>query len=144
MISYTQYVKESGDPLSGRTNDIKIDVEGKESGLLNKLIENLSMVVKKRKLRNITIKSIKGHINRKTFLAWSGYVYDTYLEINLSNKDVIIAEYKSITSNILIKVNGTIIFDLNYKAFDNEVLIDRIISEYIKYLQEKNFTIKEK
>jgi len=143
MITYKQYLRESADALSGKT-DIKIEVEGKESGLLQKLIDNLSIVVKRNKLRNISIKSIKGYINKKTFLVWNGYVYDSYLEVTLSNKDLIVAEYKSITSNISIKVNNDIVFDLSHKSFDNEVLIDKMLSEYIKYLKNKNFTIEDK
>jgi hypothetical protein len=143
MITYKQYLRESVDALSGKT-DIKIEVEGKESGLLQKLIEDLSVVVKRNKLRNISIKSIKGYINKKTFLMLSGCVYDSYLEVILSNKDVIVAEYKSITSNISIKVNNDIVFDLNHKSFDNEFLIDKMVSEYIKYLKNENFTIQDK
>ena len=135
-----QYIKEVSDPLSG-TTDIKIKVEGKNS-LVQKLIDNLAMVIKKRSVKSIRIKSITGYINKET-LTHHGKFYDTCLEIVLTNKDRLIGEYKSISNSILVEVNDEIIYDMTSSSFDNDVLADRMISEYIKYLKEKKFSINE-
>lgn len=134
---YNQYIKEQVDRTSGNTSDIKINVDGKNY-LIDRLIENLTIVVKKRKIRNFRIKSINGFINKGTFTS-KGYSYETRLEITLTNKDIIIGEYKS--NNITIKINDDIVYDLSYKTFDDEVLIDKIVSEYIKKLKEQKYKI---
>lgn len=136
-----EYIREFSDPLSG-TTDIKIDVEGRNE-LIDRLIDNLSIVVSKRSVKNIKIKSIKGYINKGTFLSRGGYQYDTYLTITFNNKDVVVGEYKSSSHSILIKVNDEIVYDLYHTTFDNEVLVDKIISEYVKYLKNMKFTINE-
>lgn len=141
MLNYMQYIKETEDTLSGTTSDIKIKVEGKNS-LVQTLIDNLSLVVKKRKLKSVRIKSITGYINRQTF-THHGNFYDTYLEVTLTNKDVIVGEYKSSSNSVLVRVNDDIVYDMDNRSFDNEVLIDKMVSEYIKYLKDKRFTINE-
>jgi hypothetical protein len=141
MLKYMEYIREFSDPLSG-TTDIKIDVEGRNE-LIDRLIDNLSIVVSKRSVKNIKIKSIKGYINKGTFLSRGGYQYDTYLTITFNNKDVVVGEYKSSSHSILIKVNDEIVYDLYHTTFDNEVLVDKIISEYVKYLKNMKFTINE-
>lgn len=142
MINYMQFIKEMNDPLSGGTTDIKISVEGKNDILINKLIDNLSVVIKKRSMKSLRIKSITGYINKQTFTS-RGYYYETYLTITLSNKDVIVGEFKSSSKSILVKINDDITYDMDHKNFDNEFLVDRMISEYVKYLKEKKFTINE-
>lgn len=140
ILKYMQYIKEFSDPLSG-TTDIKIKVENKNY-LIDKLIEDLSIIVKKRKLKAIRIKSIEGYINKNT-ITHRGSIYNTYLQIIFTNKDTIIGEYNSSSNNILIKINDNIVFDLNYRTFDNEILIGKIINEYMKYLKENKFKINE-
>ena len=135
MLNYMQYIKEMKDPLSG-TTDIKIVVKGMNKTLVQKLIDNLQIVVKKRKLKSLTIKSISGYIDKDTFIMGSGSFYDTFLEVVLSNKDILVGEYKSSNHSLLVKINDDIVFDLNSKFFDNEVLVDKMINEYVKYLKE--------
>lgn len=121
--------------------DIKIKVENKNY-LVDDLIEKLSLVVKKRKIKSFRIKSIEGYINKSLFTK-RGYVYETKLTVVLNNKDVLVGEYFSKNNNIVIKVNDEIIYDLDYKTFDNDVLVEKMISEYLKYLKEKKYLIKE-
>lgn len=129
---YYQYIKESDEP-----KDIIIKVDGKNY-LIDRLIDNLSLVVKKRIIKSFRINSITGHINKESF-SKNGYSYETHLEITLTNKDVIIGEYKN--NNILIKVNDEIVYDIDNNKFDNEVLIDKITSEYIKYLKSNKYQV---
>lgn len=127
---YNQYIKENNTILS----DIKINVNGGEK-IINKLIEKLTIVIKKKKIKNINIKSIDGFINKEKFTL-KGNFYSTYLEIILNNKDKIIGEYSF--NNIKIQINNDIVYDLYNEKFDNEVLVDKIVDEYIKKLKERN------
>lgn len=127
---YNQYIKENNTILS----DIKINVNGGEK-IINKLIEKLTIVIKKKKIKNINIKSIDGFINKEKFTL-KGNFYSTYLEIILNNKDKIIGEYSF--NNIKIQINNDIVYDLDNEKFDNEVLVDKIVDEYIKKLKERN------
>lgn len=133
---FNQYIKESNEP-----KDIDIKVEGKNS-LIDQLIDNLSLVVRKRKIKSLHIKSITGYIN-KEFFTGKGYLYETQLSVTLNNKNILFGEYKSKSNEILIKVNDEIIYHLNHKTFDNEVLIDKMVNEYIKYLKNNKFKINE-
>jgi hypothetical protein len=132
---------ENLDPPTGITNDIKINVVGKNY-IVDRLINNLSLIVKKRKMKSIRIKSISGYINKEIFNR-KGYFYETKLDISLTNKDAIFGEYKSVNNEILIKVNEEIIYNLNHKSFDNEILVDKIVGEYIKYLKINKYNINE-
>jgi len=133
-------IQESIDPLSG-TTDIKMNVEG-NNFLINQLIDNMSLIVQKRSSKSLRIKSIYGYINKEIHSRHNLY-YDTYLEISMINKDFITAEYKSVNSNIVIKINDDIVYDMVSKRFDNEILFDKIITEYKKYLKINKFIIKE-
>jgi len=137
-----QYIREMNDPLSG-TTDIKIAVKGMNKTLVQKLVDNLQIVVKKRKLKSLRIKSISGYIDKDTFIMGSGNFYDTFLEVVLSNKDILVGEYKSSNHSLLVKINNVIVFDLNSKFFDKELLVDKMINEYVKYLKENKFSINE-
>lgn len=114
--------------------DIFINVENKQDNLINKLIDELSIVIKKRTPKAIRILKIEGYINKDNI---------SNLKLNMSNGDVI--EGKLITDNIpniLIKINDVILFDLEHKLFNIEVLIDKIINMYKKHIESKKFIIK--
>ena len=141
MKNYLTYIKENLiDPLSG-TTDIKINVDGNKS-LINRLIDNMSLIVQKRTSKSLRIKSINGYVNRETYARRNLY-YDTYLEIYMINKDFIVGEYKSINNNINIKINDNIVYDMDNRSFDNDILLDKIVGEYKKYLKINKFVINE-
>jgi len=134
-------LKESYDPLSG-TTDVKVTVKG-DHGLSKRLIDNLSLIVQKRTSKSLRIKAINGYFNKEIFAHHDLYM-ESYLEIDMINKDFIVGEYKSITHSILIKINDEIVYDMISRNFDNEVLIEKIVSEYKKYLTTRRFTINDK
>lgn len=134
-------LEEGIDSLSGVTNDIKITVDG-DKNFVQRLIDNLSLIVKKRSTRPLRVKSINGYVNKETFARHKLY-YDTYLEIKLINKDIIVGEYNSASGSITIKVNDHIIYDMDSRHFDNEVLIDKIVGEYKKFLKDNRFIVNE-
>lgn len=123
------------------SSDIKINVEGKNY-LVYRLIDNLTLVVKKRKAKSLRIKGINGYVNKETFTR-RGKFYETHFELTLTNKDVIVGDYNSKINNICVKVNNEIIYDIDNKTFDNEVLLDKIVGEYMKYLKNNKYKINE-
>ena len=135
MIKYNQFINESD------SSDIKINVEGKNY-LVDRLIDNLTLVVKKRKAKSLRIKGINGYVNKETFTR-KGKFYETHFELTLTNKDVIIGDYNSRINNICVKVNDEIIYDIDNRTFDNEVLLDKIVGEYMKYLKNNKYKVNE-
>jgi len=135
MKKYLEYIKEYKEP-----NDVIIDVVNKNY-LIDSLIENLSLLVRKKKLKNIHIKKVKGYINKEQFTK-KGFTYETYLEAILSNDDILIGEYIMLSKTIIIKINDTVVYDMDNKLFDNEYLIEKLTNEYIKHLKTNNFSLK--
>lgn len=120
--------------------DIKINVEGKNY-LVEQLAENLALVVKKRRTKPVRITTINGYINKEIF-SRKGYIYETYLQVTLSNKDVIAGKYNTETHNIYVTINEEDVYDLNDKTFDNEVLVDKMVEKYKLHLITNKFTVK--
>jgi len=132
-------LNENDDPLS--TSDVKITVDG-DKGLINHLIDNMSLIVQKRKTKPLRINSVNGYINKETFKK-NRLFYETYLEIDMINKDHIVGEYKSMINGITIIINDELVYDMEHRTFDNEVLMDKIVNEYKKYLKNKKFKIND-
>ena len=112
--------------------DIVINVANKDEELLKKLIEGLSVVIfkVKGKGKQTTVKSIKGAIkSRKRDLIY------TEIKVDLSNGDNIKGDFFDDTKNISISINGKLIFDLSVSKFNEDYLVDKMISEYRKHLE---------
>jgi hypothetical protein len=135
IYKYSEFLIESNDL------DIKINVQDKNY-LIDMLIENLALIVKKRKTKSLRITTISGYINKEKF-STSGYSYETKLVITLSNKDVIEGEYSTSTNNINVKINENVVYDLNDRTFDNEVLIDKIVEYYKRHLKTNKYKINK-
>lgn len=135
MKTFDNFLRESDDI------DIKINVEGKNY-LVEMLAENLALIVKKKRTKPLRITTINGYIN-KEFFSHKGYSYETYLQVTLSNKDVIAGKYNTQTKNIYVQINEEDVYDLNNKTFDNEVLVDKMVEKYKKHLRNNKFTINE-
>jgi hypothetical protein len=121
--------------------DIKINVQNNEQHLVNNLIEKMSIITQKRVKRNLRIVSIKGYIDDE-HLFDRRKTYSTKFELLMSNRDCVVGEYNSRDNNIKIMVNDEVIFDIDHKSYDKEVLIDRISNEYKKYLENKKFKLR--
>jgi len=136
MKKYNEFIRES-DNL-----DVKINVEGKNY-LVEQLIENLSLVVKKRKTKPIRITTITGYINKEIFSVKEGYDYETFFQVTLSNKDIISGKYFSKSNNLWVKINEELVYNLDDKTFDNEVLIDKMAGQYKRHLKSIKFKIND-
>ena len=127
--------------------DISVNVENENVELINKIKQEMSIITYKRKNspKSIRIKDITGYFNKKDFVNIK-LIYRTYLVINLSNEDKIKAKlsvYRDENeNNINIKINDELIYDLDNKIFNSEMLIDKLINKYKEYLV-KDYKIRE-
>lgn len=123
---------------------ISINIENNKNELIKDLIDKFSFIIYKqiRKPINLRIKNINGYFNKTDFKN-TNLIYKTELYVELSNLDIIygvICTHKEY-SNIKIKINDKLIYDMNNKNFDNESLIDKMISLYKNHIR-KNYKIK--
>lgn len=123
-------------------SDIKIDVENENKELIDKLTHELSIISYRRKNspKPIRLTEISGYF-KKTDFKKNNLIYKTYLSLSLSNGDKIkssLSIYKDENEhNINIKINEKQIYDIDNKNFNDDSLIDKIISKYKEYLLEK-------
>jgi len=120
-------------------SDIKIDVKNKNKELIESLTQELSIISYRRKNspKPIRLTEISGYFNKSDFKN-NNLIYKTYLNLILSNGDKIkssLSTYKDDNeNNINIKINEKQIYDIDNKKFDNNSLIDKIITKYKEYL----------
>ena len=110
---------------------LNIEVENANQEFINKLIDKLSFVYKKRKDKYVRPISIIGRGN-------DGNIK---LDISLSNKDDIQIRYKH-NNELKIKINGDILYDMD--EIKTEDVVSKIYNVYSKYLKENNFKISKK
>jgi len=119
--------------------DITINIENQNDELINKIKHELSIITYKRKNspKPIRITKISGYFNKKDFKNIK-LIYRTYLVIDLSNNDKINAKLSVYTdkneNNINIKINNNLIYNLDNSKFNNDYLIDKIITKYKEHL----------
>jgi hypothetical protein len=116
-------------------SEIIENVEDKNTELIEKIKNELSIITYKRKSshKSIRIKEIGGYFNKRDFKDIN-LIYKTYLTIDLSNGDKVKAKlsvYKDENeNNINIKINNDIVYNLDNKKFNNEIFVDKIIDKY--------------
>jgi hypothetical protein len=126
--------------------DIKINVENENKNLIEKIKQELSIITYKRKNspKPIRIKEISGYFNKKDFKSVK-LLYKTYIIISMSNGDNIkgkLSIYQNNNeNNIHIKINDNLIYDLDNKKFNNELLIEKLIYKYKEFIL-KNYKIR--
>ena len=119
--------------------DITINIENENTELINKIKDELSIITYKKKNspKPIRIKQISGYFNKKDFKNIK-LIYRTYLVIEMSNNDKIKAKLSVFQeeneTNIFIKINDDLVYDLDNKKFTNEILIDKLIEKYKEFL----------
>jgi hypothetical protein len=136
------------DSLSGDTGnkqyqpkEIIVDVENKDDEIIKDIINRFTLLIKKRKIRNLRVLKITGILNK---LDISALKYSK-LDIIMSNNDEIIATYTlniNKISNIKISINKNLVFDLDHKTYDINAMIEKMVTYYKKYLEHKNWKIK--
>lgn len=117
--------------------DIKINIENNKSEFIDKIKHELSIISYKRKNspKSIRINEINGYFNRRDFKNIK-LIYRTYLIIDMSNNDKIKAKLSVYEDekNINIKINNTLVYDLDNDNFNNEKLVEKLINKYKEYL----------
>ena len=128
-------------------DDVKINVTNSDQSTLDSLIEKLSLIIQKRIKRNLRIIDINGNMNQ---LKFQGNIkkYETNLILNLSNKDKLEIDYfyyepigKEKYGHIKIKINDTLVYDIDSKEFLQDKWIDKLVDVYKKYLENNNWKI---
>ena len=125
--------------------------------LFDKLIDTLSYVAYKG-----TKRDEQKHKNFKSFrlLSLDGYyntnsinnkekTTDCLFEIEMTNKDKIVAQYKNVVeiddvieNSIYIEINGEKLFHLDSENYDINSFIEKIGTMYEKYIKDKKWKIK--
>lgn len=142
-IDKNYLLKESATNTDNYTpQEISIDVENSIPDIINNLINGLSLVIRKRSIKNLRILSIEGVLNKLdiSILSYSE------LKIRMSNGDELQLEFsinQEKVPNIKIMINGTLVFDLDYSEYTLENSIGKLTTIYTKYLQSKNWKIKD-
>lgn len=128
--------------------DIAVNVENENKDLIEKIKHELSIITYKRRNSpsSIRIMEISGYFNKRNFKNIK-LIYNTYLTINLSNRDKIKAKLSIYQdenlNNINITINEDLVYDLDNKNFTNEILIDKLINKYKEYLVQ-DYKLREK
>jgi hypothetical protein len=119
---------------------IVVTVDGADDELINKLKDELTLLAKKYKTKNIRPVSIKGFFNKEdTYL-----LKYTELIIQMNTSDIIKGTYTldiKKNSNIKIELNDVVVFDLIHETYTENTLIDKIIFIYKSYLKNNNWKI---
>ena len=118
--------------------DIITNIENEKTKLVDKIKHELSIITYKRQKnpKPIRIKEINGYFNKRDFKNIK-LLYNTYLVINLSNNDKLMAKlsvYQNEEKNIHIQINNNVIFDLDNSQYSNDILVDKLIEKYKEYL----------
>ncbi len=119
--------------------DIIIEIQNEKTELVDKIKQELSIITYKRvkNPKSIRLKKISGYFNKRDFKNIK-LLYKTYLVIDLSNGDKIngkLSVYNDENeNNINIKINNELVYDLDNKNFNNDILIEKIVNKYKEYL----------
>jgi len=135
MITKFKHIYEKNVNLT----DIIINVENIKDEFIDKIKHKLSIITYKRSKnpKSIRITEISGYFNKRDFKN-TKLIYRTYIVITLSNNDKIKAKLSVYNdeneNNILIKINKNLVYNLDNKKFNNEILIDKLINKYKEFL----------
>lgn len=133
MLCFKDFIKLNEDV---ELEDIKINIENADETYVSKLIDKFSYIVYKRITKNLRPKSLSGCLkkveNTKT---------RTTLNIKMNNNDIVIGSYTS-NGNITITINNELLYDINRKDLNDDIFINKLSSEYVKYLKNKKYQIK--
>jgi hypothetical protein len=120
-------------------SDIIINVNNENKKLIEKIKRELSIITYKKstKPKSIRITEINGYFHKNDFKN-DKLLYRTLLNIYLSNNDRIKAKLsvyrEENENNILIKINNKLIYNIDNKNFNEEILIDKLINKYKEHL----------
>lgn len=122
ILKFKDYILENN-------SNIIIDVKSIDNNLINDLINNLSFIYKKRRDRYIRPKKITGDLS-----------YNYFLNIYMTNKDIINIEYED--NNIKIKINDKL--DYYMGDVNKNEIIYIIYKRYTNFIKNNGFDIIKK
>ena len=123
MNSFKQFLFES------EGSNIQYAIEGKDDTFISELVNVLSFIYKKRKdkyLRPVKIVGIVGE--------------DIELRIHMTNKDIILFNYKN--SELKLSINGDVVYHMD--EVEKKDIISKIEKYYKKSIEKQNFVIINK
>jgi len=123
--------------------DIEIKITNINQELINILVSELSLVVKKKKKKSIRPNSITGYFKKEEGVG-KDLKIKTKLLIHMTNIDFIEATHiiEGDENNIRIDVNEVTKYNLNNQTYTDDILIDKIIESYKEHLKSKNWKLK--
>lgn len=133
--------KTKDDTKSFEPKEIFVNVENKDENIIRKIIDNLTFLIKKRNIKNLRVTKIDGILNKLDI----SVLKFSRIEITMSNNDIIISSFTLNTNkiaNIKIMINDEMVFDLDHKSYTLEIMIDKIVDYYKKFLELKKWKIK--
>lgn len=110
---------------------LDIQVENINNELIDKVIDKLSFVYKKRKEKYVRPINITGSLETNNIK----------LDILLSNKDKIRFSYKN-NNELKIKINGDVLYHMD--DIKDSDFISKVYNVYSKFLKDNNFKISKK
>ena len=135
---------------------IQVDIDIPDD-VLNNLTNAMTFLVYKGKKRTLTknknfksirLKKLDGYYNENKLMKQE-MTFDYLFQIEMTNKDKIEAKYvkRSDVNNMLensvyVEINGTPVYHLDNKDYEINSFIEKIRTEYIKYLEKNRWNIK--
>jgi hypothetical protein len=141
MITFDDFVNINEMYNQINLNDIQSDVKNSSQEFIDKIIDIFSLVIYKNSVKNIHPQKIKGYLNKDEFLTKKKNTRSS-LSIKMNNDDIVIGTYNTSSFNVAISIQNEIIYDIHIKDCNDDKLIEKMLSEYIKYLKNKGYKIK--
>lgn len=108
---------------------IQYAIDNKDDAFISKLVDKLSFIYKKRKDRYLRPVNVVGLMG------------DTIeIRVNMSNKDIILFNYKD--DELKITINGDIVYHMD--EIEKNEIIDKIEKYYKNYIEKQQFVIVNK
>lgn len=122
--------------------DIIVKVENSNNQeFLNKIVDDFTLRTGRRTLKNVRPKKITGHLQKEELHPKKTNNRST-LNIVMNNGHTIVGTYNTSTFNVVISINNEKIYDIHIKGCDDNKLLDKMKSEYLKYLKNKGYQVK--
>lgn len=111
--------------------DLKVQyaIDDIDQKFIDKLVDELSFLYKKRKERYIRPHRIVGQMGS-----------EIHLRLNMTNKDILLIDYEN--EELKVTINGEVIYHMD--EFKKKDVILKVEELYRKYIESLNFTVMKK
>jgi len=121
--------------------NVKIKVDNSTEEFTNKIIDDFTLLIYKRSVKNLRPKRLGGYLQREEQITKKP-TYRSTLSISMNNGDLIVGTYNTVSYHISISINGEDMYDLHLDGCNDDKLVEKMITQYVKYLQNKGYRIK--